>query len=63
MGVTLIGVRRGIADWDKCYNKFQPVLGQYVVGRHNDGRMFCALPECPGSIDLNSNTLWENRYY
>jgi type II secretory pathway pseudopilin PulG len=62
-GVSLIGVKPGTADWNKCYNKFKSSLGEKYITTHANDRMFCVLPECPGSIDLNSNTLWENRYY
>jgi prepilin-type N-terminal cleavage/methylation domain-containing protein len=63
VGVALIGVREGTADWNKCYLKFRTMIeGKYIINRNNN-RMACFSPECPGSIDLNSNTLWENRYY
>jgi prepilin-type N-terminal cleavage/methylation domain-containing protein len=63
MGVSLIGIKPGIADWNKCYNKFKPIIGERYITHYNNGRMICVLPECPGSIDLNGNETWDNRYY
>jgi type II secretory pathway pseudopilin PulG len=63
-GVSLYNLRPNTADWNKCYNKFKSCLGEkYMADFSLHDRMFCLLPECPGAIDLNSNTLWENRYY
>jgi hypothetical protein len=62
VGISLIGIKPGTDAWDKCYLKFQPVIrSRYIMSRGD--RMCCLLPECPGSIDLNSNTTWDNRYY
>jgi prepilin-type N-terminal cleavage/methylation domain-containing protein len=65
MGVSLIGIKPGTADWNKCYNKFKSSVGEKYITTltPNNDRMFCVLPECPGSTDLNSNTTWDNRYY
>ncbi|MDR0647706.1 MAG: hypothetical protein LBF43_04805, partial [Puniceicoccales bacterium] len=65
MGVSLINIKPGTADWNKCYNKFKSCLGEKYITTLTpvNNRMFCILPECPGSTDLNSNTTWENRYY
>jgi prepilin-type N-terminal cleavage/methylation domain-containing protein len=62
VGISLIGIKFGTAVWDKCYLKFQPVIGGKYIMSRND-RMCCLMPECPGSTNPNSNTLWENRYY
>jgi prepilin-type N-terminal cleavage/methylation domain-containing protein len=65
MGVSLYGIRQNTAEWNKCYNRFKSCLGERYITTliGSNDRMFCILPECPGSTDLNSNTLWENRYY
>jgi prepilin-type N-terminal cleavage/methylation domain-containing protein len=65
MGVSLYKLKTSTADWKKCYNKFKSCLGEKYITTliSSNDRMFCILPECPGSMDLNSNTLWENRYY
>jgi hypothetical protein len=63
-GVSLSGIRSGTADWNKLYNKFKSSLGEkYIATRPENSGMICTLPECPGSTDPSSNTLWENRYY
>jgi prepilin-type N-terminal cleavage/methylation domain-containing protein len=65
MGISLCGIKQNTADWNKCYNKFKSRIGErYIIPwLHNNGYMFCLLPECPGSTDINGNTLWDNRYY
>jgi type II secretory pathway pseudopilin PulG len=64
MGVSLYRLRPNTADWNKCYNKFKSCLGEkYISGFSLNDRMFCLLPECPGSTDPNNTTTWENRYY
>jgi prepilin-type N-terminal cleavage/methylation domain-containing protein len=62
-GVSLRNIGLGTADWNKCYNKFKSSLGEKYITVSISNRMFCFLPECPGSMDLNSSMLWENRYY
>jgi prepilin-type N-terminal cleavage/methylation domain-containing protein len=64
-GVSLSGLKPNTADWNKCYNKFKSIIEtRYITTRiGSNDRMFCLLPECPGSTDPNSNTTWENRYY
>jgi prepilin-type N-terminal cleavage/methylation domain-containing protein len=64
MGVSLHGITPGTDEWNKCYNKFKSCLGEkYITDFSWCTRMACFLPECPGSMDFNSNTMWENRYY
>jgi prepilin-type N-terminal cleavage/methylation domain-containing protein len=65
MGVSLYQLKRDTADWSKCYNKFKSCLGERYITEFSPryDRMFCILPECPAPTDLNSDTLWEDRYY
>jgi prepilin-type N-terminal cleavage/methylation domain-containing protein len=64
MGISLYGLKQNTADWNKLYNKFKSIIGErYITLGPESNRMFCLLPECPGSADLNGNATWENRYY
>jgi type II secretory pathway pseudopilin PulG len=64
IGVSLILLMPGTTEWNKYYNKFKSHLGERYISKSSfNNRMFCILPECPGPTDLNSNTLWEDRYY
>jgi hypothetical protein len=64
MGVSLMGISPGTADWNKCYNKFKSCLGErYITDSPWHNRMFCVLPESTGSANPNSSATWENRYY
>jgi prepilin-type N-terminal cleavage/methylation domain-containing protein len=64
MGISLRGIKPNTADWNKCYNKFKSVLGEkYIADFSLHDRMFCMLPECPGSTNPNSDEQWDNRYY
>jgi hypothetical protein len=63
-GIALFGITPNTADWNKCYHVFKSIIGErYVMLNKNKNGMACLLPECPGSTNLTSNTLWENRYY
>jgi hypothetical protein len=63
-GVSLYGVGYGTANWNKLYNRFKSIIGERYISPFDwKDRMFCMLPESPGSTDPDSNTLWENRYY
>jgi prepilin-type N-terminal cleavage/methylation domain-containing protein len=64
VGVSLTGIRSNATDLEKCYRKFRSIMEErYVIKDNTNGGMICTLPECPGSMDFNSNTTWENRYY
>jgi hypothetical protein len=56
MCVSLIGIKPGTADWNKCYNKFKSSIGEKYIGSYNNDRMRCIFPE-------SAVAPWENRYY
>jgi prepilin-type N-terminal cleavage/methylation domain-containing protein len=56
MRLSLIGIKPGTADWNKCYNKFKLSMDAKYISSYNNDRMCCVLPE-------STISPWENRYY